>query len=957
MKSYHLYWSVLALVCALASAGCNDSGGIISYDGDRCEPECDADSVCCAGECVDIAVDAYHCGRCWNRCRNHEVCDGGVCKAPTEQTCDPECEPDRRCCGQSCVDVSTDPNNCGVCGVVCGAGLACVDGRCDTQSECRCPEGEVCDENGDCVVECGSTLCRPGESCCGEVCSTLDTVENCGACGKRCEGESPHCQYGKCVSECAPQTCESQNAQCGTVNDGCGTSLECGECDEGKVCASNRCVEACAPKTCEAEGKNCGFLDDGCGNTLACGACDESKQKCVDNVCVDLCVPTTCEAAGKNCGTIDDGCSSTIDCGTCKTGEICKNNTCVDDSVSCTPVTCEAKGKNCGIVDDGCGKDLDCGQCSGSDVCIGNVCTDPPCTPTTCATLGKNCGTIGDGCGGTLDCGSCSGGDECKNNVCTKPECKPTTCAAQKKNCGSIGDGCGKTLNCGQCASSQECRANVCVDKPSTIRDTYPKRKSIKSLQPDFQDREQIIGNEVHGVAVNFVWAEWQPTRSTTCHPGQYKFDGYCFDVHPAIVDAIREYTNRGVVVTAVVYGVPAWAQRGCTNVQSPIFCAPVDGMAADYGRFAGFVAKYFNGEEGNGRVADFVIHNEVNSYNWFNPGCTSLGNCNLDTWTRVYADNYNAAYDAVKKEQKNAKVLISFDHYFGKSVGHSHRVDTYLKTLVPKLGNRDWMLAFHSYPPNLLSPEFGADDYLNNGIISFGNIGVLAGWLRQNYPADPHAWEIQLTENGINGYGSSMHQRQQSQLCQAFRNVLGTPGITSFVYHRLVDHPDETKFQLACGLWNSDGTPKPAWTTFALANRTGVGAGWPSCGFELLPYVALKRGYGRSMHWVTSRQFPSGVKTEQTWHILRDPAPNTQLVFECRVGGANGSHTIISPSPDCENQFNMGPMGYVYKTQVAGTSPIYRCFVPSNGDHFISPDPNCEGAKRESLVGYGIKK
>ena len=826
MKSNRLYWSTLAIACAMMANGCDDAT-IIAYEGDKCVPECGSAMVCCAGTCVDTNSDAYHCGKCWNQCRNHEVCDSGSCKSPSAKTCSPACDSNRRCCGETCIDVLTDPKNCGTCGVACPDGIACVDGKCDVKPTCQCSDGKVCDENGDCVVKCGSSLCRPDESCCGNTCTTLDTVKHCGSCDNACQGNAPFCQYGACADKCSPQTCEAQSAQCGTVNDGCGNALDCGSCADGKVCTSNQCVDACTPRTCENEHKNCGFIDDGCG--------------------------------------------------------------------------------------------------------------------------------------GKLNCGSCSGAKECKNNVCTNPECKPKTCAEQGKKCGSTSDGCGKTIQCGSCSSSQDCKNNVCVDKPTSVRDTYPVRKSIKSLQPDFQDRAQIIGNEVHGVAMNLVWAEWQPQQSKSCGANQVQYDGYCFNKNQAIIDAIREYTNHGVVVTAVVYGVPDWARRDCVNpkkrvVQAPMFCAPVDGKASDYGRFAGFVANFFNGEKGNGRVADFVIHNEVNSYMWFNIGCSDT-NCNLNTWTRVYADSYNAAYDYIKKEQKNAKVLISFDHYFGATKGISYRADNFLKTLVPKLGNRDWMLAFHSYPPDLASPEFGANDYNNHGIISFGNIGVLAGWLRQNYPNDPHAWEIQLTENGINGVGASMQQRQRAQLCQAFRNVLGTPGITSFVYHRLVDHPDEVAGGLGCGLWNEDRSPKPAWTTFALANRKGVGAGWPSCGFDILPYVPLMRGYNGKKHWVTSRQFPSGVKVEQTWHILREQAPNTQLVYECRVGGPNGDHTLISTFANCENQFNMGPMGYIYKTQVAGTSPIYRCYIATTGDHFISSDPNCEGQKEESLIGYGFKK
>ena len=49
-----------------------------------------------------------------------------------------------------------------------------------------------------------------------------------------------------------------------------------------------------------------------------------------------------------------------------------------------------------------------------------------------------------------------------------------------------------------------------------TSKDTYPKRTNIKGLQPDGQDTNQIIGNQVHGVAFNFVWAFWQPSKKTS---------------------------------------------------------------------------------------------------------------------------------------------------------------------------------------------------------------------------------------------------------------------------------------------------------------------------------------------------------------------------------------------------------------------------------------------------------
>lgn len=48
-------------------------------------------------------------------------------------------------CGQRCLDVTSDPTNCGGCGIPCAAGQTCVAGA------CRCADG-MGDCNGDCVA-------------------------------------------------------------------------------------------------------------------------------------------------------------------------------------------------------------------------------------------------------------------------------------------------------------------------------------------------------------------------------------------------------------------------------------------------------------------------------------------------------------------------------------------------------------------------------------------------------------------------------------------------------------------------------------------------------------------------------------------------------------------------------------------------------------------------------------
>ena len=489
----------------------------------------------------------------------------------------------------------------------------------------------------------------------------------------------------------------------------------------------------------------------------------------------------------------------------------------------------------------------------------------------------------------------------------------------------------------------------------------YPKRKSIKGLQPDGQDMNQIIGNAVHTVAINFVWEYWQPSlKKSSCSSNEFLYNGLCYKLDHGIINKVKQYTQSEVVVTGIFYGVPGWARRSCSYAVAPMFCAPTEQGAYYYGLFLQFMAYYFNGENGNGRVADFVIHNEVNAISWFNFGCEN-GNCNLDTWTTVYSQSYNYAYDFVKKEQKAAKILISFEHDFFNDLDSGVKrkdavisCQTFLEKLVPKLGKREWRLAYHAYPQDLLNPRFGPNDY---PFITFGNIGVLSGWLHKKYPNNPHAWEIQLTENGINANSQSMYQAQKDYLCKAFKNILGTPGVESFIYHRLVDHPDELKDGLGCGLWRSSTSFKPAWTLFALANRNGVGSGYPTCGFELLPYVEMVSGYNGVNHYISTRNLPDGFKKQVSFKIRRDsPDANMKLVYECRIGGPKGSQSFISADYNCENQFNMGPMGYLYNTKVQNSIPIYRCYVSSNGDHFVSSNANCDNkGKSESLMGYGF--
>ncbi len=489
----------------------------------------------------------------------------------------------------------------------------------------------------------------------------------------------------------------------------------------------------------------------------------------------------------------------------------------------------------------------------------------------------------------------------------------------------------------------------------------YPTRTAyrLKSLQPDFwANKDEISGNNAGGVAMNLVWSSWEANKHTPpCAPTtEEEYDGHCFVIAANVDAAIADWTARGLVVTGVAYGVPAWARttRPCVPVAAgyEIFCAPDTG--ADYGRFVGMLARRYDGRHGHGRIADFVIHNEVNANDWFNVGCGGGTACDTATWLDVYAQSYNAAYDRVAIEQPSAKVLVSLEHHFASpdfdqpSAAHPLlSAMTVISGLAARAAPRAWRVAYHPYAPNLLAAAFSVDDY---PLVTYGNIGTLAGWLRKTFPNVPSSFEIQLTESGINSLSPSSPAAQSDGLCRSFRNIVGTPGIENYVYHRMVDNPVETASGLGLGLRDTMNMAKPAWATWALANRNDLMPQQLSCGFEDLPYVRLTRSVLASRgHWASTRLPPSGFATENSWKLSRDAQAGAVLLYECRAA----QHNVITPDVGCEGLQPLGPIGWAYSTMQAGTVALYRCRVGAGTDHFVSADAACEGQTMERLLGY----
>ena len=226
---------------------------------------CTGTSVTCNGSCVELTSDPKNCGSCGSQCPAGQSCAASACACPGGQAA----------CGALCSDTQTDALNCGACGKA-------------------CLSGELC-QGSQCVCETGRTACA------GRCVDLTSDVGNCGACGTTC-GSGQVCSASSCTSYCAGAD--------GGAPDG-GGIVDCG----------GSCVDTNTDPT------NCGGCGQGClpGSLCSGGACacGSGETSCGDAGCFNL------TQDQQNCGA----------CGTvCASYQVCQASACAgpDLYVSCS---------------------------------------------------------------------------------------------------------------------------------------------------------------------------------------------------------------------------------------------------------------------------------------------------------------------------------------------------------------------------------------------------------------------------------------------------------------------------------------------------------------------------------------------------------------------------------------------------------------------------------------------
>jgi hypothetical protein len=84
---------------------------------------CACAEALCNGQCINMTTDSNNCGGCGVACPSGSTCQSSHCV----------CTGGLTLCGSTCRNTSNDSSNCGGCGMTCGSGLSCSGGACSTQ--------------------------------------------------------------------------------------------------------------------------------------------------------------------------------------------------------------------------------------------------------------------------------------------------------------------------------------------------------------------------------------------------------------------------------------------------------------------------------------------------------------------------------------------------------------------------------------------------------------------------------------------------------------------------------------------------------------------------------------------------------------------------------------------------------------------------------------------------------
>ena len=349
----------------------------------------------------------------------------------------------------------------------------------------------------------------------------------------------------------------------------------------------------------------------------------------------------------------------------------------------------------------------------------------------------------------------------------------------------------------------------------SAFADEFPVATSKKGLQVQMTDDALALG--IRHATLNLRVDALMDAKP---QPDSLIWKGQGGDVHfnRAALERfdrqVRPLSEAGVIVYAILLAGPGPLGHPKADATPPNGLVAFDTVtpegAARFRACMEFIAdRYSKPPYPNGRVAGYIVGNEVNSHFWW----YNLGPASMEEVAVEYERAVRLVHESVRKSSPSARVYLSLEHHWAvsyhrdaqKSCAGRALLDAFAANAL-RNGDFEWHLAFHPYPENLFEPRSWLDRSAlpnpDSPRVTFKNLQVLRDYLRRpELLWNGRARSIILSEQGFHAAdGEAGELNQAAGFVYAWNQVEALDGIDAFILHRHVDHAGEGGLNL--GLW-----------------------------------------------------------------------------------------------------------------------------------------------------------
>lgn len=321
---------------------------------------------------------------------------------------------------------------------------------------------------------------------------------------------------------------------------------------------------------------------------------------------------------------------------------------------------------------------------------------------------------------------------------------------------------------------------------------------------------------------------EFYPTVYYTYNGKSYAFNGQIIAEYDYIFTSL---SNRGITTTAIVLNdischpelIHPKARSG-GHAPYYAFNATDESGTETIAAIASFLASRYSGS-GHGTVMNWVIGNEINARSEWN----HIEHMDTASYVDEYARAFRIFYNALLSVNGNARVYISLDQQWGKSLysknGYASKdiLDEFNRNLKAE-GNIDWGLAQHPYNYPLTSAKAWssggkAASYVleteTTPVITMKNLHVLTNYL-QKPEMRTDSGEVRHLILSEMGYTSSQGQDlQAASFVYAYKIIEANQYVDSMLFSRETDAAEEVAQGLALGLCTLGGGRKSIYEAY----------------------------------------------------------------------------------------------------------------------------------------------